>query len=75
MDSLEFLNDVLEDKIRSQAFYNDAAVKVRNPSARQLFIKLRDEEMRHIEILQKEVVAMENKPFVVTKILAKIKNQ
>ncbi|MCL5780469.1 hypothetical protein P378_11120 [Desulforamulus profundi] len=74
MDSLEFLNDALEDKIKNQAFYNDAAVRVRNPSARQLFLKLRDEEMRHIEILQKEVVAIENKPFAVTKILAKIKS-
>ncbi|MEW6697424.1 MAG: hypothetical protein ACOY35_06665 [Bacillota bacterium] len=74
MDSLEFLNDALEDKIRNQTFYNDAAVRVRNPSARQLFLKLRDEEMRHIEILQKEVVAIENKPFPVTKILAKIKS-
>lgn len=74
MDSLEFLNDALEDKIRNQAFYNEAAVHVRNPSARQVFIKLRDEEMRHIDILQKEVVAIENKPFAVTKILAKIKS-
>ena len=74
MDSLEFLNDALEDKVRNQAFYNEAAVRVRNPSARQLFIKLRDEEMRHIDVLQKEVVAIENKPFNVTKILARIKN-
>ena len=74
MDRLAFLNDALEDKIRNQAFYNEAAVQVRNPSARQLFIKLRDEEMRHIDFLQKEVVAMENKPFVITKILAKIKS-
>lgn len=74
MDNLDLLNDALEDKIRNQTFYNDAAVRIRNPSARQLFIKLRDEEMKHIDILQKEIVAMENKPFSVTKILAKIKS-
>ncbi|AQS58661.1 hypothetical protein [Desulforamulus ferrireducens] len=74
MDSLKFLEDALEDKIKNQAFYNDAAVRVINPSARQLFIKLRDEEMRHIDVLQKEVVAIENKPFTVTKILARLKN-
>ena len=74
MDSQNLLNDALEDKMRNQAFYNEAAVKVRNPSARQLFIKLRDEEMKHIDILQKEIVAMENKPFSVTKILAKLKS-
>lgn len=74
MDSKEFLNDALEDKMMNQAFYNDASVKVRNPSARQLFVKLRDEEMKHIDILQKEIVAIENKPFTVTKILAKIKS-
>ncbi|GAB6182246.1 hypothetical protein JCM14036_35650 [Desulfotomaculum defluvii] len=74
MDSLEFLNDALEDKINNQTFYNEAAVIVRNPSARQLFLRLRDEEMKHIEILQKEIVAIDNKPFTVTKILAKLKN-
>ncbi|CCO09083.1 hypothetical protein [Desulforamulus hydrothermalis] len=74
MDSLELLSDALEDKIKNQMFYNDAAIRVRNPSARQLFLRLRDEEMKHIEILQKEVVAIENKPFTVTKILARLKS-
>lgn len=74
MDSLNFLQDALEDKIRNQVFYNDAAVRVNNPTVRQLFIKLRDEEMRHIDVLQKEIVAIENKPFAVTKILARLKN-
>ncbi|GAB6157060.1 hypothetical protein JCM39194_02600 [Desulfotomaculum varum] len=74
MDSLELLSDALEDKINNQMFYNDAAIRVRNPSARQLFLRLRDEEMKLIEILQKEVVAIENKPFTVTKILARLKS-
>lgn len=74
MDNLEFLNDVLEDKIRNQTFYNEAAVIIRNPSSRQLFLKLRDEEMKHIDILQREIVKIENKPFTVTKIFAKLKS-
>jgi len=74
MDNLEFLNDALEDKIRNQIFYNEAAVIIRNPSSRQLFLKLRDEEMRHINILQKEIVEIENKPFAITKIFAKLKS-
>lgn len=74
MDSLELLNDVLEEKMRNQMYYNDAALHVRNPSARQLLIKLRDEEMRHVEMLQKEIVAIENKPDTVTKIMTRLKN-
>jgi len=71
MDPLDLLNDLLEDKVGNQTFYNDAAIKIRNPSARQLMLKFRDEEMRHIDILQKEIVAIENKPFAITKILPK----
>ncbi len=67
MDSIEFLNDALEDKINHQTFYNEAAVIVRNPSARQLFLKLRDEEMKHIELQQKEIVEIKNKPYARTK--------
>ncbi|MDO7789060.1 DUF2383 domain-containing protein [Desulforamulus aquiferis] len=74
MDNLNQLNDVLEDKIFSQFFYNEAAVQIRNPVARKMFLKFRDEEMKHIEVLQKEIVAIENKPSSVTKILAKLKN-
>ena len=68
------MNDALEDKIRNQTFYNDGAIRVRNPSTKQLLLILRDEEMKHIEVLQKEIVAIENKPFTVTKILAKLKS-
>ncbi|WP_003545100.1 hypothetical protein [Desulfotomaculum nigrificans] len=74
MDNLELLNDVLEDKIRNQIFYNESAIMVRNPEARQMLLKFRDEEMRHIEILQKEIVAIENKPFIVTQMLQKLKS-
>ena len=74
MDSLEFLQDALHDKIGNQKFYNNAAIEIRNPSALQLMLKLRDEEMRHIDILQKEIEAIKNKPFTVTRILAKLKS-
>lgn len=73
MDNFDILNDVLENKILSQSFYNDAAIQVRNPVVRQMFIKFRDEEMKHIEVVQKEIVAIENKPYSVTRILAKLK--
>lgn len=74
MDSLELLNDALEDKMRNQMNYNDAALLIRNPSARQLMLKFRDEEMRHVEMLQKEIVAIENKPNAVTKIMTRLKS-
>lgn len=74
MDSLVLLSDVLEDKIHNQTYYNDSAIKVRNPEARQMLLKFRDEEMKHIEILQKEIVSIENKPFIVTQMLNKLKS-
>lgn len=73
MDALNYLNQVLEDKINNQAFYNELSVKVTNPSARELFTRLRDEEMTHIEVLQKEILSIESKPFPANKIFPRLK--
>lgn len=70
MDALNYLYQVLEEKINSQGFYNELSVKVTNPSARQLFTRLRDEEMEHIDVIQKEILFIESKPFPVNKIIA-----
>ena len=72
MDGLNFLHQVLEEKINSQLFYNELAVKVTNPAARQLFTRFRDEEMAHVEVLQKEILAIESKPFPLNKIIPKL---
>lgn len=74
MDVLDLLKDVLEDKIANQKFYNDAVVAIRNPKIKNMLINLRDEEMEHIEMLQEEIIAIEEKPFPVNKIIAKLKS-
>lgn len=73
MDALNYLNQVLEDKISNQAFYNELSVKVTNPAVRKLFTRLRDEEMAHLEVLQKEILSIESKPFPINKIIPKLK--
>lgn len=73
MDALNYLYQALEEKINNQAFYNELSVKVTNPVARELFTRLRDEEMAHVELLQKEVLSIESKPFPVNKILPNLK--
>lgn len=72
MDVLDLLYDALMTKIDNQKFYNEQAVKITNPMARQFFINLRDEEMQHINMLQKKINAIEGKPFPVSKIIPKI---
>lgn len=72
MDALELLYDVLMTKMDNQKFYNEQAINITNPMARQFFINLRDTEMQHIEMLQKKINAIEGKPFPISKIIPKI---
>jgi rubrerythrin len=69
MNTVDLLYDVLQDKLANQRFYNEAMLSVINPSARELFKKLRDEEERHSIILQQEILAIEAKPFPINKFL------
>ena len=73
LDALNYLYQALEDKINNQGFYNKMSVKVTNPAAREIFTRLRDEEMAHIDLLQKEILFIESKPFPINKILPKLK--
>lgn len=73
MDALNYLYQALEEKINNQVFYNEQTVRMTNPVARELFTRLRDEEMAHVEILQKEILSIESKPFPINKILPKLK--
>jgi len=73
MDTLNFLYRALEEKINSQVFYNTLSVKTTNPAARDLFKRLRDEEMANIELLQKEITSIEAKESTVNKIISKLK--
>ena len=73
MDALNYLYLALEDKITSQSFYNRLSVRITNPVAREFFTRLRDEEMDHIIALQREITAIEAKPFPINVISSKLK--
>lgn len=69
MNTKDLLYDIMQDKFSSQRFYNDIMLGIINPSARELFKRLRDEEERHGVVLQREILAIEAKPFPVNKII------
>lgn len=73
MDALNHLYQALEEKTSNQMFYNEYSVRITNPAARSLFAKLRDDEAGHIYILQKEIAAIESRPYPVNIILSKLK--
>jgi len=73
LDTLDFLYHALEEKINSQLFYNELSVKVVNPVARELFKRLRDEEMANVMLLQREVTTIEAKQSPVHKIIPRLK--
>ncbi|WP_031517392.1 hypothetical protein [Desulfofalx alkaliphila] len=72
MDTLDLLYDALQTKMDNQKYYNEQAILITNPMVKQLFINLRDEEMQHIEMLQKKINSIEGKPFPINKIIPKI---
>ncbi|OAT81281.1 hypothetical protein [Desulfotomaculum copahuensis] len=69
MNKLELLYDVLHDKMHSQVFYNEQMIRITNPVAHQLFMRLRDEEAQHILRLRMEILTLETRPFPINKIL------
>lgn len=73
MNTLNLLYHALEEKINSQLFYNELSVKVTNPVARELFNRLRDEEMANVKVLQKEITSIEAKQSPVNKIIPRLK--
>lgn len=73
MDALNYLYLALEEKISNQVFYNEYSVRITNPSARSLFTRLRDDETEDIKTLQKEIAAIESKPFPVNIFISKLK--
>ncbi len=70
MNIKDLLFDIIQDKLSSQRFYNDSMLGMTNPSVRDLFKKLRDEEESHGIVLQREILAIESKPFPVNIIMA-----
>jgi rubrerythrin len=59
MNQIQMLQDVLNNEIQHQLFYNEQSVLITNPSIRQFLFQLRDDKMRNITLLQNEITKME----------------
>ncbi|MCT4605154.1 MAG: hypothetical protein N4A64_03470 [Marinisporobacter sp.] len=70
MKKVDILKDLLQYKISNQLFYNENLIQIRNPEVRHLFSQLRDDEMREVMKLQKDIERLEAKPFSISKIFS-----
>jgi rubrerythrin len=52
-------NDLLLSKMQIQTYMNNEMVKMNNPVARQVFSRIRDEDMTHIILLQQLLESLE----------------
>jgi rubrerythrin len=69
MKEADILKDLLHYKISSEKEFNEIAINVRNPEVRQLFIQMRDDEMRHIARIQQKIERVETKPRIIARII------
>ena len=69
MKEADMLKDLLQYTVYLEKFYNENAIELRNPEARQLLIQFRDEYMRDIAKLQQKIERVENKPKIVSRLL------
>jgi len=57
MNTIDFLQDYLQDEMMLQSMYNNYMMKISNPEVRQLFMQLRDGKMKNVTQLQQETQA------------------
>lgn len=69
MKKADILKDILQTRISNQVFYNENLIAHRNPELRQVFTQLRDDEMRGIIRLQKQVQRLDAPPSIISRIL------
>lgn len=70
MKKVDVLKDLLQYKITNQLFYNENLIYITNPEVRHLFSQLRDNEMREIIKIQKNIERLDAKPFNISKIFS-----
>jgi DNA-binding transcriptional regulator YbjK len=58
MNTMELLNDVLQNEKMMQSMYNKYMMDISNPEVRQLFTQLRDAKMQTLSQLQREIQTM-----------------
>lgn len=55
MNTLDYLQDVLQDEMMMESMYNKNMMDIMNPEVRQLFTQMRDAKMGHVTQLQGEI--------------------
>jgi len=58
MNTLDKLQDALQDEMMLQSMYNKQMMDIINPEVRQLFTQMRDAKMQNITRLQQEIQQM-----------------
>lgn len=58
MNTVDMLNDALQDEKMLQAMYNKHMMDISNPEVRQLFTQLRDAKMQNLSQLQQQIQTM-----------------
>jgi len=58
MNTLDKLQDALQDEMMLQSMYNKQMMDITNPEVRQLFTQMRDAKMQNITRLQQEIQHM-----------------
>jgi len=55
LNTLDYLQDVLQDEMMMESMYNKNMMDIMNPEVRQLFTQMRDAKMGHVTQLQGEI--------------------
>ena len=58
MNTIDLLQDVLQDEMMLQTKYNKHLIEITNPEARQLLTQLRDTKLQNLSQLQQEIKNM-----------------
>ena len=69
MKKIDIFEDLLLYKKVNQVEYNLSAIEIRNPEARQIFVQMRDEELRDITMLQQKIHRIKSPAGIIAKLL------
>ena len=58
MNTMDKLQDSLQDEMMLQSMYNKHMMDITNPEVRQMFTQMRDAKMQNITQLQQEIQQM-----------------
>ena len=67
MKDIDVLKDIMQNRISNEISYNMNIIDYRNPEIRQLYIQLRDDEVRSIFKLQQKIQRLEAPSGIISK--------